>query len=126
MKRKLLFLLCASALTAFGIRGFEGARAAERYAPLSQEQKEAKNYDVYVGQYEVSPGFILTVTHENDKLMGQPTGDEKAEFKAEAAPDEFYSSVVNAHLKFAKDSAGVVIAVVVKIDGKDYYSRKIK
>ena len=58
--------------------------------------------------------------------MGQPTGDEKAEFKPQEGPDEFYSSTVNARLKFAKDKAGAVIAVVVTIDGKDFYSKKIK
>ncbi len=79
-----------------------------------------------MGLYDVAPNFSLTVTNENGKLMGQPTGDEKVEFKAESAADVFFSSVVNARLKFARDGAGAVIAVVVTLGGKDYYSKRVK
>ena len=123
MKKLLVAILCAFALQTFA---FGHSKAVERYRSAAQDQKEAKPYDIYVGQYEVSPGFILTITNENNKLMGQPTGDEKAEFKPQTGPDEFYSSTVSARLKFAKDQAGAVIAVVVTIDGKDFYSKKIK
>ena len=123
MKRLLVVLMCAFALTYVG---FLQARGGVALAQEKKDQKEVTNYDIYIGQYEVSPGFMLTVTNENGKLMGQPTGDEKAEFKAEAGPDEFFSSTVGARLKFARDQAGVVNAVVVTIDGKDFYSKKIK
>lgn len=122
MKRLLLAMLCAFALSA---PGFANARAAAPMERVSQDQKEVQNLDIYVGQYEVAKDFILTITNENGKLMGEP-GGEKVEFKPEAGADEFFSSTVNARLKFARDKAGAVIAVVVTIDGKDFYSRKIK
>ena len=123
MKKLLVGILCVFTLQ---ILAFGHSKTVVAYNGAWQEQKEAKPYVIYVGQYEVSPGFILTITNENNKLMGQPTGDEKAEFKPQAGPDEFFSSTVNARLKFAKDQAGAVIAVVVTIDGKDFYSKKIK
>jgi hypothetical protein len=123
MKRFFSVMLCALALATLG---FGNAKAEVVYGSATQEQKSEINYDIYVGQYQVAEGFVLTVTNENGKLMGQPTGDEKAEFKPKSGADEFYSSTVNASLKFARDAAGVVTAVVVNIDGKDFYSKKIK
>lgn len=123
MKRLFSVMLCASALATLG---FGSTKAEVVYVQTSQEQKVEKNYDIYVGRYQVGQEFILTITNENGKLMGQPTGDEKAEFKAQAGADEFYSETVDARLKFAKDGTGAVNAVVVTIFGKDYYSKKIK
>ena len=122
MKKLLVSTLCAFAVLACG---FGNARAATTIELASQEQKGAQNLDVYVGIYEVGKDFFLTITNENGKLMGEP-GGEKVEFKPEANPDEFFSRAVNARLKFARDSAGAVIAVMVSIDGKDFYSKKIK
>ena len=92
----------------------------------SQEQKEVKNYDAYIGQYEVAPNFVLTITIENNKLMGQPTGDAKIEFKPEAEADVFSSGQENVQLKFVRDEKAVVVGVIVTLDGKPYPSKKIK
>lgn len=37
---------------------------------------DPKIYDAYVGQYELEPDFILTVTSKGDKLMGRADGQE--------------------------------------------------
>jgi hypothetical protein len=92
----------------------------------SQEKTEAPSLDVYVGKYEVAPNFILTITNEKNKLMGQPTGDAKIEFKAETEADKFSSSQENVQLKFVRDETGAVSGVVVTLDGKPYPSKKIK
>jgi hypothetical protein len=80
----------------------------------------------YIGQYEVAKDFILTITNEDGKLMGQPTGDVKAEFKAEGTLDRFFSSTVDAHLKFARNDKDEVIGVVITINGKDFWAKKVK
>lgn len=123
MKRLLVAIVCALALLTLG---FGHAKAEERYGPASQDQKEVQNYDIYVGQYEVRPGFVLTVTNENNKLMGQPTGDAKIEFKPEAEADQFSSSQENVQLKFVRDEKGVVSGVIVTLDGNPYPSKKVK
>jgi hypothetical protein len=123
MRRLLAANLCAFALLAFGIGN---AKAAEGYALASQDKTEVKNYDIYVGQYEVRPGFVLTITIENNKLMGQPTGDAKIEFKADAEADMFSSAQENVQLKFVRDENGVVNSVIVTLDGNPYPSKKIK
>ena len=122
MKRLFAIILCASALAMPCVGSSNNVGV---YGQTLQDQKSVQTYDVYVGKYQVAQDYTLTITFENGKLMGQPTGDEKAEFKPESGADQFYSSTVDAHLRFAKDKDGAVIAVVVTLDGKDYYSKKI-
>jgi hypothetical protein len=37
----------------------------------------------YTGDYEIMPNFVITISLENGKLMGQPTGQGKTELLAE-------------------------------------------
>jgi uncharacterized protein involved in high-affinity Fe2+ transport len=127
MKRLLVAMLCMSALSIFASGASAKLNAQEKPAQEQKEQKDKKaTYDVYIGQYEVAKDFVLTITNENGKLMGQPTGDTKAEFKAEETADTFYSADVGARLKFAKNEKGEVTGVIVSLGGKDYWSKKIK
>ncbi|HEX7999496.1 MAG TPA: DUF3471 domain-containing protein [Pyrinomonadaceae bacterium] len=123
MKRLLVAMLCVSALAPFAYGATLNRTLQEKPA---QEQKEKKNYDVYVGQYEVAKDFILTITNEDGKLMGQPTGETKAEFKPEETAETFFSSEVNARLKFATNAENQVTGVLVSIGGRDYWAKKIK
>ncbi|MBC7912329.1 MAG: DUF3471 domain-containing protein [Pyrinomonadaceae bacterium] len=125
MKKILALLICLCAFSPLALSATaQDGKAQEKPA---QEKKEAKSYDLYAGEYQVSEGFILTITHENGKLMGQPTGDEKVEFKPEEAADQFFSSAVNARLKFVWDEKNtIVVGVIVTIGGKDYPSKRIK
>lgn len=118
-------LMSALILLAFATMCFSSGYLEDGREHGAQDPKPVINYDIYVGQYEVAKDFVLTITNENGKLMGEP-GGEKVEFKPEGRPDEFFSSAVNARLRFAKDKEGAIIAVVVTIEGKDYYSKKIK
>jgi hypothetical protein len=50
----------------------------------TKENKTSVNIDTlkaYVGEYELQPSFILTITEENGKLYGQATGQPKVELK---------------------------------------------
>jgi hypothetical protein len=123
MKRLLIALLCTSALAPLAYSTTVNKTIQEKPA---QEQKDKKPYDVYAGQYEVAKDFILTITNENGKLMGQPSGDEKVEFKPEATVETFFSKDVNARLKFATNDKNEVTGVLVTIGGKDYWAKKIK
>lgn len=123
MKRLLVAILCALAFLGFG---FGSKNMAKGFALTSQDKTEAKNLDIYVGQYEVKPGFVLTVTNENNKLMAQPTGDTKIEFKADAEADMFSSSQENVQLKFGRDEKGTVNSVTVTFDGNSFPAKKIK
>jgi hypothetical protein len=123
MKRILVAILCVIALAPAGYSLTAKRNLQEK---PSQEEKDKKAYDVYVGQYEVAKDFVLTITNEDGKLMGQPSGDEKVEFKPEETVETFFSAAVKAHLKFAKNDKNEVNGVLVSIGGKDYWAKKIK
>ena len=130
MKRLFAIMLCVGALAAFAHGQTDkqtqpGAQAKSAQDKTAQEKPAPPSYDVYVGRYEVAKDIILNITNEQGKLMGQPTGDAKIEFKPEAAADQFFSSQENVHLKFVRDEKGEVTSVVVKLDGKDYPAKKL-
>jgi CubicO group peptidase (beta-lactamase class C family) len=79
---------------------------------------DPKIYDAYVGQYQLTPTFILTVTREGDRLMTQATGQGKIEVFAES-DTKFFLKVVDAQLTFVKDDSGNVTHVILHQGGRD-------
>ncbi|NUN99225.1 MAG: serine hydrolase [Saprospiraceae bacterium] len=61
----------------------------------------------YVGKYELSPGFFITITREGNRLFGQATGQVRFEMFAKSN-DEFYLRVVEARITFASAGGKVV------------------
>lgn len=92
------------------------------------ERKEArvdpKVLNDYAGQYEVTPGFVLNITVEADKLWVQPTGQRKAELFPESET-KFFFKVVDAQVTFVKDAAGKVTRLVLH-QGGDHEAKRIK
>ncbi|MEK6325628.1 MAG: DUF3471 domain-containing protein [Acidobacteriota bacterium] len=93
--------------------------------PAAQTGKaDPKTFDDYVGEYEAPIG-ILVITHEGDKLFGQPKGDTKEEL----VPQEdgsFSVTNVNAKVKFIRDEKGKVIEIVVNLNDQEMKGKKIK
>lgn len=85
---------------------------------------DPKTFDDYVGEYEL-PMFTLVITHEGDKLFGQPPGDNKEELKPEE-DGTFLVTNVNAKLTFVRDEKGKVIELQVKLNGEEMKGKKIK
>jgi hypothetical protein len=86
---------------------------------------DANNLDIYVGQYEVQPGFLVTITNENGKLMGQPNGDDKVELKHEGEM-KFSSDAVGALLTFVTGDSGEIVSMTINYGGQTYQAKKIK
>src|SRR5664280_3171268 len=59
----------------------------------------AKTLESYVGQYELTPGFVLTIRKEADRLTGQATGQPRLALTARTETD-FQVSGVAASLTF--------------------------
>ena len=82
-------------------------------------------YDKYVGKYEISPTFIMTVTREGNSLVTQATGQNKLEVFPESETT-FFPKVIDALLTFEKDSSGKVVALVLRQGGRDQRGKKIE
>nr|MBP6823404.1 serine hydrolase [Acidobacteriota bacterium] len=98
------------AITALVIRsGFapdEEAKKTDKPLPKPKEAAKADpaTFDRLTGEYELMPNFILTVTREGDKLIGQATGQPKVELQPETAT------------KFNIPQVGAVIEFTVEAD----------
>lgn len=82
-------------------------------------------YRVYAGEYELSPGFIMTVTVEGDRLMTQATGQQKVEIFP-SSDTEFFLKVVDAQITFVRNPDGTVDQLVLHQGGRDMPARKRK
>jgi CubicO group peptidase (beta-lactamase class C family) len=85
---------------------------------------DPKILDAYVGQYELRPDFIITMTREGDSLMTQATGQPKFELFPESET-RFFLKVVEAQVTFVKDDKGTVTHLILH-QGGDQKAKKIK
>ncbi|HEX7184527.1 MAG TPA: DUF3471 domain-containing protein, partial [Thermoanaerobaculia bacterium] len=85
---------------------------------------DPKVYDAYVGHYELIPGFVITVTKEENRLFAQATGQGKAEVFPESETKFFYT-VVDAQLTFVKDDKGQVTHLILHQNGMDQRARRL-
>ena len=97
--------------------------------PLPAEKKAAavdpKTYDSLAGDYELAPGFIITILRRGDKLISQATGQPEVELFPESET-RFSLKVADAQVDFVKDADGRVTGLVLHQGGQDMPAKKIK
>ena len=86
---------------------------------------EASVLEPYIGDYEITPKLILTVTKEQNRLFTQATGQEKLEVFAESAT-KFFLKVEDAQIEFVKEGSGKVTKVFLYQGVKKTEAKKIK
>jgi len=96
---------------------------------LLSERKEvtvdSKLLDGYVGNYELAPKLILTVTREGDKLITQATGQPKVPIFAENERD-FFAKVVDAQITFVTDAHGRARELILHQGGQDLHAKRVE
>lgn len=80
-------------------------------------------FDAYVGEYELQPGFVLSVTREGGRLMTQATGQPKVEIFP-SSETEFFLKVVDAQITFVRGPGGAVDQLVLHQGGRDIPARR--
>ena len=80
--------------------------------------------DQYVGEYELKPGFTLTIARKDDQLTGQATGQDAIDFVAES-DTRFRAKIGNIAVTFVKDASGKVTELILH-QGGDRTARKIR
>ncbi|HEV7215682.1 MAG TPA: DUF3471 domain-containing protein [Chloroflexota bacterium] len=63
--------------------------------------------DRYVGQYELAPGFIVTIFRAGERLLLQATGQDQAEIFPESAT-KFFLQVVDVQGELPQDATGAM------------------
>ncbi len=84
---------------------------------------DPKILDDYVGEYELVPTFVITITKEDDHLMLQATAQPKFEIFAEA-DEKFFLKVVDAQITFVKDGKGKVTELILHQGGANQPAKK--
>lgn len=83
---------------------------------------DPKIYDEYVGKYQLTPTFALTVTREGDRLITQATGQGKLEIFPESET-AFFPKEVDARITFVKED-GKVTHLILHQNGRDKKAKR--
>ena len=124
-------VVLSNTFTAAGIDDI-GMHLLDSHAPLLPPPKEHKEitvdpklFDGYVGQYQLAPNFILTITREGDRLFAQATGQPKFQIFPESEHD-FFLKVVDAQITFETDSTGRAISLTLHQNGANVPAKRVQ
>ena len=79
----------------------------------------------YVGNYELFPNFVLSITKEGNKLYSQATGQAKFPIFPETER-LFYLKVVPAKIEFIKEDSGEVNSIILYQGGREMPGKRVK
>lgn len=79
----------------------------------------------YVGEYELKPDFIITISSENGSLALQATGQPKLSLHAQSE-NIFFIKEVDIKIEFVRDENGMVTKLIVHQTGMDLPAKKTK
>ncbi len=79
----------------------------------------------YVGKYEITPGFQIEVSLENEQLSIQATNQPKAEIFAESEV-KFYLKIVEAQIEFTKNEQGGIEKLILYQNGQALSGLRLK
>jgi serine-type D-Ala-D-Ala carboxypeptidase/endopeptidase len=101
-------------------------------APLYQPPKEHKQVavdpkvlDGYIGQYQLAPNFVMTITRDGTQLFVQATGQPKLEIFPESDRD-YFLKVVDARITFETDSQGRATGLVLHQNGMNQPAKRVQ
>ncbi len=105
----------------------EEAKKTDRPLPKPKEAAavDPAIYDHYTGDYELAPNFIITISKEGSKLMGQATGQPKVELIPQSNI-RFHIAAVNADIEFTIDTAGKATGLTLFQGGQKLPAKRVK
>ena len=80
--------------------------------------------NTYVGEYELMPGFIITISKEGQQLRGQATGQQMLNIYPKTN-EVFYLKEIAAQLTFNKDEDGKVESLTLLQGGQEQTGKKL-
>ena len=97
------------------------------FSPNIKERRVAevdpKIYEDFVGEYELQPEFIITVTADGGKLFIQATGQPVIEVFPESET-KYFLKVTEAQISFVRDDSGAVSQLILHQGGRDIPAKK--
>ncbi|MBL7842950.1 MAG: serine hydrolase [Cyclobacteriaceae bacterium] len=97
--------------------------------PIPAEREEyvmnPTDFDVYVGEYELAPTFVIKVWREENNYKAQATGQPPFDIYPESA-SKFFLKVVDAQIEFNRDDKGTVTSMILHQAGRAMPGKKVK
>jgi CubicO group peptidase (beta-lactamase class C family) len=129
-KEKGIIVLCSTSFGVddIGLHMLEPQYPVARFRPPRERKAvpvDVKILESYVGEYEVEPGFMITITQSGGHLYERATGQAQFELFAEN-PTEFFLKMGDVQVTFVKDALGAVTHLVLNQNGLEHTARKIK
>lgn len=92
--------------------------------PVHNEiQLELKTLQSYIGVYEINPGFDITITIEDEKLMSQATGQQKLQIFPESQT-KFFLKVIDAQIEFIQSDNGKFESFILYQGGQEISGKR--
>jgi len=89
------------------------------------EIEDTTLYDKYVGEYELAPGIIITITRDEKGIYAQVTGQDKYQIYPKSEKEYFYK-IVDAQITFVENEEGLVTGLILHQLGQEIKATKIK
>jgi CubicO group peptidase (beta-lactamase class C family) len=97
-------------------------------APVKQRTAipvDPKILEGYVGRYQLTPTFVITISRDDDRLYEQATGQPKIQIFAEREK-EFFLKVVDAQITFKTDAQGRATELILHQGGIDQRAPRVE
>lgn len=78
----------------------------------------------YIGKYELTPDFMISIFLENSRIYAQATGQDKAEIFPEKE-DLFFLKVVKAQIRFVRNNNKEITGMVLIQNGRELPGKKL-
>jgi len=86
---------------------------------------DSRLYDSYVGNYQLQPDFVLTVSREDDRLFTQMTGQRKIEIFPESDRDYFLKAF-DAQITFVTGDKGRATELIMHQNGFHFHAKRVE
>lgn len=97
----------------------------EKYEmPTEEVELDSKIYEKYVGEYELSPGFVIVIKNENNQLFAQATG-QSAFLIFSSSETEFFAKAIDVKFTFVMDDQGEVTQMLIKQNNQEMSAKKM-
>jgi CubicO group peptidase (beta-lactamase class C family) len=104
------------------IEGAAPPRAPKEHKEISVDPRI---FDGYVGTYQLTPNFSITISRDGDHLFEQATGQSKFEIFPESEK-EFFLKVVDAQITFVTDDQGHASSLVLHQNGANIPGNRVE
>ena len=126
MQKLTVGLFAAACLVLAPTTGFaqdEAAEAGDEEANVMMLSEDV--LERYGGEYELAPGFTITVTREGQQLFGQGTGQPQFEMFAESET-KFFLTVTDAQIEFNVEGDGPAGSITLYQAGQEVPGTRVE